>query len=403
MSNIAIICEYNPFHNGHKFQIETHKKKLSADGVICIMSGNFVQRGAPAVCDKWKRAEMALSGGADLVIELPAVFATQSAERFGYGAVLLADKLGVVDYLSFGCECDDLSLLKRSAKSVCDEDVKRKTAELLKSGISYPVARKEAAGEEFGKVLDEPNNILAIEYLKALSKIDSKIIPAPLKREGCAHDSEETEGEFASASYLRNCVLNEMSVTEFMPEACADILKKADVFKDKKALDSIITYLLRTKSAQELSQISDMAEGLENRFIEAAKMFSSFDEISEFVKTKRYTKTRIDRILINILLSITKEDIKKEPCYVRVLGFNEKGREILSAIKKKADIPIITKVKDAHLSPVGEQMLKKDIYATDIYSLILSNGKSGLDFTNKVRIFGFEKNSRTCAACRRRL
>lgn len=377
---MAIICEYNPFHNGHKFQIETHKKKLSADGVICIMSGNFVQRGAPAVCDKWKRAEMALLCGADLVIELPTVYATQSAERFGFGAVQLADMLGVVDFLSFGCECDELSFLQKAANAVCDENIKEKTAELLKSGMSYPVARKEAAGEEFYKVLDEPNNILAIEYLKALSALDSKITPVPLKREGCAHDAEKPEGEYASASFLRNCIMKEENSSQFMPKECTDILQTADVFKDKKVLDGIITYLLRTKSAQELSQIADMTEGLENRFIEAARMFSSFDEISEFVKTKRYTKTRIDRILINILLSIKQEDIKKPPCYVRVLGLNQVGRQILSYIKKKSDIPIITKVKDAHLSSDGEQMLEKDIYATDIYSLILSNGKSGLDY-----------------------
>lgn len=381
MSNIAIICEYNPFHNGHKFQLESQKKALGADGAICVMSGNFVQRGAPALCDKWKRAKMALLGGADLVVELPTVFATQSAERFAYGGVKLADSLGVVDFLSFGSECEDLDLLKKAAKAVCDNSVNEKIAELLKSGMSYPAARAEAAGKEFSQVLSEPNNILGVEYIKALNKIRSSITPVPIAREGCAHHADKPEGKFASASYLRECIEIGSDFENYLPEKSVEILKEDNVFNNKKVLDNLITYLLRTLSIQELSKISDMAEGLEYRFVEAAKSCCSFDEIAEFVKTKRYTKTRIDRILINILLSIKKDDIEQEPCYIRVLGFNEKGKEILSDIKKKSELPIITKVADADLSVVGEQMLQKDIYATDIYSLILSNGKSGLDFT----------------------
>jgi len=381
LSVVAIICEYNPFHNGHKYQIETQKKEN--DSVIALMSGNFVQRGEPALCDKWKRAEMALAGGVDLVIELPVVYATQSAERFARGAALLADSLGVVDYLSFGCECDNLALLYDAAKNVQKKETNDKIAEFLKNGMSYPAARTLASGDEYAKILSEPNNILAIEYLKALSEIKSSIIPKPILRKGCAHDAKQPEGNFASASYIRNAVKNREVFDGFIPGTSAEILNSADVFRDKKALDSVLTYLLRTMSQVQLAEIADMTEGLEYRFIDAAKNVCTFDDISSFVKTKRYTKTRIDRLLINVLLSIKKDDIGKKPGYIRILGFSEKGRQLLSDIKKKTNLPIITKVADADLTGDAYEMFMKDIYATDIYSMLTmksENHKSGLDY-----------------------
>lgn len=383
MSTVAIVCEYNPFHNGHRFQIESQKKALKADAVIAIMSGNFVQRGAPAICDKWQRTKMALSGGADLVIELPVVFATQSAEHFARGAVALADALGVVDYLSFGSECDDIKLLKKAAHIVEDEKIKEKIAENLKSGMSYPLARAAACGEEFSKVLSEPNNILAIEYIKAIEEHKSRIIPVPLLRKGSAHHSDSACGKYASAGYLRRCIADNEPFDKFLPEESAQILKEADLFTDMTALDNVITYLLRTKTEEELAFLSDMTEGLEYRFKKAGAVCSSFDEIAEYVKTKRYTKTRIDRMLINILLSIKKEDVKAKPEYIRLLGFNKKGKELVLEMKKKSPLSVITKVADAKLSPAAEKMLSKDIYATDIYSMLCLNGemkKSGLDY-----------------------
>lgn len=385
MSILAIICEYNPFHNGHKFQIESQKKALDASGVIAIMSGNFVQRGAPAICDKWHRAKMALMLGADLVIELPTVFATQSAERFARGGVSLADSLGVVDHLSFGCECDDIELLKKTAQIVNENETRERISKLLKGGTSYPYARMLACGEEYQEILSKPNNILAVEYIKALAELDSKIEPVPVLRKGTDHNSDIPAGSFASASYVRSCVINDKDFSEFIPAECIEILKEADVFKDKTKLDAIITYLLRSKSIDELREIADMTEGIEYRFKEAGMRFTTVEEITEFVKTKRYTKTRIDRLLINILLSIKKEDIIKNPEYIRVLGFNETGKEILSEIKKQSHLPIITKTASAILSKEGEKMLLKDIYATDVYSMLCmkkENGKSGLDYTN---------------------
>ena len=379
MSKKAIICEYNPFHNGHKFQIETQKKSAD-DKIITVMSGNFVQRGRPAICDKWQRTKMALSGGSDLVIELPVVFATQSAERFARGGVTLIDKLGVADFLCFGSECQDIEKLKDIAKLILSDETEQKINILLKKGISYPQARSEALGKEFSDIVDKPNNILAIEYIKALCEEKSSVTPVSIKREGCNHDDDMPDGNFASASYVRNCITEETDFKSFVPQTTSEILRNADVYKNTKALDSIITYLLRTYKASDLKDIADMTEGLEYRFIEAAKECLTFEDVSQFVKTKRYTKTRIDRLLINILLNIKKDDIDVSPQYIRVLGFNEKGKELLSEIKEKSSLPIITNVKDAKLCPDGENMLKKDIYATDVYMSLLGKGKSGLDY-----------------------
>jgi len=383
VSTIAIVCEYNPFHNGHKFQIEAHKKLLNAGGVIAIMSGNFVQRGAPAICDKWHRTKMALLSGADLVLELPTVFATQSAERFAKGAVGLADGLGVVDYLSFGCECNDVELLNKAVYTIEKKETKEKIAELLKEGINYPSARMIACGDEFSEVLSKPNNILAIEYLKALAELKSDIRPVPLLRMGCEHDEDKPHGEFASASYIRKCIAAGEDFSNFIPDRCVRILEEADILIDTEKLDAVITYLLRTKSPDEISSIADMTEGIQYRFKKAGSRFTTTEEIAEFVKTKRYTKTRIDRLIINLLLSIKKEDITKKPEYIRVLGFNERGKRILSKIKKKSLLPIITKTADAALSEEGMKMLEKDIYATDIYSMLCmekETSKSGLDY-----------------------
>lgn len=381
MSVAAIICEYNPFHNGHKYQIDFCKKDIGKDGIVAVMSGNFVQRGAPTLCNKWERTKMALAGGCDLVIELPTVFATQSAERFAFGGVSLANSLNICNYLCFGSECDDVLKLKECAQLIESSEIKKKTDELLKTGVSYPVARQKALGDNYADIISEPNNILGIEYIKAIEKIKGSLKAIPLKREGCSHDAELPTGKFASASYLRGCIKSGIGYESYLPKETVEILENAELLKESSILDNILAYLLRTLSPSQLSEISDVSEGLEYRFKEAANTFKTFEEISEFVKTKRYTKTRIDRILINILLSVKKEDVKKEPCYIRVLGFNEKGQNLLSEIKRKSSLPIITKVKNADLTPQGEEMLSKDIYATDIYSLINGGEKNGLDYT----------------------
>ena len=370
MRILGIICEYNPFHKGHEYQLKTHKKELSADGVICLMSGNFVQRGAPAIYDKWKRAKTAVLCGADLVLELPVVYASQSAMRFTHGAVSLLDSLGCVDYLSFGSECGDLEKITKTCDLVFSESFKGLVSNEMKSGLSYPAARSEVLKKHFPdfdeELLSRPNNILALEYLNSLKLLNSKIKPVTIKR----------NFDFISASEIREKLEKGEDVSPYIP------YENENIPYDKGAFDTIVSYHFRNATAENLKTVADVAEGLENRFLKHANETFGFDALSESVKTKRYTKTRIDRIIINSLLGITDKDTEKSPQYARVLTFNEKGTKIINEINKNSKIPVITKVADwtENNSPDFERMLKKDILATDIYSLLTSEKQGGKDF-----------------------
>ena len=392
MKTMAIVCEYNPFHNGHAHQISQHRTQYGVDCVIAVMSGNFVQRGAPAICDKWTRAEMALAGGCDLVLELPTVFATQSAERFAYGALQLIESLGTVNYLSFGSECGEISLLKKVADALSEPDFNKKVSDILKSGISYPAAREQALsdllGKGYGELLSEPNNLLAIEYLKSLRLINSKIEPITLTRTVDHHATSNNEN-FCSASHIRTLIEQDKDISSFIPSDSLAVLNNA--IKTGKApadiskLDSIITYLLRTKTEDELRMLPDISEGIEKRFIEAAKSKNTFLNISESVKTKRYTKTRIDRTLIHLLLGINKDITNSTPEYFRVLAANSVGTAFLKSIKENS-YPVITKTANAVFSSNNaEDMFNIDCRATDIYAMLYPDNKynyAGLDFTN---------------------
>ncbi len=391
MKTMAIVCEYNPFHNGHAHQISQHRTQYGVDCVIAVMSGNFVQRGAPAICDKWTRAEMALLGGCDLVLELPTVFATQSAERFAFGAVQLIDRLGLVNYLSFGSECGDISILKKAACALLKPDFNEQVSAILKSGISYPAAREQVMsdllGKEYGALLSEPNNLLAIEYLKSLMLLKSNIEPVTLTRTVGHHDTDNND-IFCSATHLRALIEQGKDISSFIPSDSLLVLEKA--IKNGKApadiskLDTVITYLLRTLSEDKLRMLPDVSEGIEKRFIEAAKSENTFLKISEGVKTKRYTKTRIDRTIIHMLLSINKDIANSAPEYFRVLAANSVGTAFLKSIKEN-DYPIITKTANAVLpSKNAENMFNIDCRATDIYSMLYPDNKfncAGYDFT----------------------
>ena len=257
MKTMAVICEYNPFHNGHKYQLAHHKEVLGADSVICLMSGSFVQRGAPAIYDKWTRATDAILNGADLVIELPVVYSAQSAQRFAAGAVNLLDKLGVVDFLSFGSECGDIDALTKVAKVIASKEFNSLVKEKLKSGISYPAARTQVIKEHYPEldedIISNPNNILSVEYINALSDINSNIKPKTLLRNQC----------FASASEIRKKIYSDESVTELIPTETRKIY-------DMKAYDNLVLYHFRKESLNALQKICDIAEGLENRFKKAS-------------------------------------------------------------------------------------------------------------------------------------
>ncbi len=390
MKTMAIISEYNPFHNGHAHQINQHRTACGVDCVIAVMSGNFVQRGAPAICDKWTRANMALSSGVDLVIELPVVYATQSAERFAHGAVSLIDSLFGVDYLSFGSECGDISLLMQAARVLAQDGFQDEIAKEMQNGDSYPAARLalllEKLGEEFRPIIQEPNNLLAIEYLKSLILLKSDIEPITVKRT-IAHHASEANENYASASCIRNLIANMEDFSSSIPKKAYEIfslaIKAGLAPVSSQGLDEIVTYLLRTKAAEELRALPDMTEGLEYRFIEAARTLHTQKEIAQAVKSKRYTRTRIDRTLLHLALGITKDDVDLSPQYYRVLGVNSVGMSFLK-MQKENPLPVITKAANAKFeSEQASQMFALDCRATDIYSTLYPNKKhnrSGLDF-----------------------
>ena len=335
---------------------------------------------------------MALAGGCDLVLELPTVFATQSAERFAFGAVQLIDRLGLVDYLSFGSECGDISILKKAACTLLKPEFNEQVLTILKSGISYPAAREKAMsdllGKDFGILLSEPNNLLAIEYLKSLMLLNSKIEPITLARTVGHHDTNNND-IFCSATHLRTLIEQGKDFSSFIPSDSLLILdnaiKEGKAPADTSKLDTVITYLLRTINEDKLRMLPDISEGIEKRFIEAGKSENTFLKISESVKTKRYTKTRIDRTLIHILLDINKDIANSSPEYFRVLAANSFGTAFLKTIKEN-NYPIITKTANTVLpSKNAEDMFNIDCRATDIYSMLYPNDKfncAGLDFTN---------------------
>ncbi|MBR0277765.1 MAG: nucleotidyltransferase, partial [Clostridia bacterium] len=352
----GIIAEYNPFHNGHKYHIEKTREITGADAVIAIMSGNFVQRGDIAVADKFSRAKSALLGGADLVIELPCIYACQSAEFFAKGAVEIAEILKC-NYLSFGIEDDDIDSILKIAEFLKSPNhgFKEELSKLHKSGISYPKALSSVLKSHgFGDSLDYPNNLLAAEYLKNIKTA----IPVGIKREGTVHDGK------GSASDIRRMIFESDDYRDLVPPSTFKILENQNI--SCKTLSDIAVYKLRTMPLKEISILPDVSEGLENRIKEMAKKSLDIWELAEMIKTKRYTMARIRRIIINAVIGINKTDIGKSPEYIRILGMNKKGTEVLKNLRSKTSVPIITKTADAPKS----RMLEIDTGASDIYSII---------------------------------
>jgi predicted nucleotidyltransferase len=394
MGILGIIVEYNPFHNGHLYHLQTSKKLTKCDYTIAVMSGNFVQRGEPAIVDKWKRTEIALRAGIDLVIELPVVYATSTAENFAYGAVKLLDSLKIVDCISFGSEKGDLNELTKIAEMLLEEPIYYRKAlkEYLKIGITFAKARELALqkvinNNEIEKILQTSNNILAIEYLKALKKIGSSIIPFTIKRRGSLYTSLELKEEFASASSIRKHIFEKglEGLEKYIPDFTKEILQNS--FEKKQGpisleeFSNILIYLLRNHIP--LNHIFDVSEGLENKIYKASYKTNNVEELIKLVKSKRYTESRIRHILIHLLLNIDKQIFKEfdGPNYIRVLGFNEKGKEMLREIKKKSTLPIITKVSQYKIKLSNTKMFEKDLFATDVYTLAYKNSSiAGLDF-----------------------
>lgn len=375
----GIVCEYNPFHNGHLYHI-SETRKNGATHIIAVMSGNFVQRGDVAVLDKFTRAELAVRSGVDVVVELPVAYCLSSAEIFARGAVYLLDSLGVVDEISFGSECGNVDRLisaMNKADEVAESTVMR---ELMGEGMTYPRALSMVLDAESAELIAEPNNILAVEYLRALKYFDSAIKPFTVKRAGALHDSMNISDRFASASYIRE---NIESADNFVPEIWADALKN-DIALLKR-LERPILYKIRTVSDEELSAVNDISGGLIQRIY--GNNSASLENLLESVKTKCFTMARIKRVLLSMLIGITKNDISILPPYVRVLAFNEKGREILALIKKTKKIPVGTSLaKLGRLNADAHRYAEIESTATDIYSLAFENIlQSNIDYTRKIK------------------
>ena len=381
MKICGIVAEYNPFHNGHKYHIEKTKELYGATHIVAVMSGNFTQRGDIAVMDKFRRAETALKNGVDLVIELPVPFALGSAEQFATGSVSLLNSLGCVDMISFGSECGDLSLLEETAGAVLFAQQNENFFRYMKNGDPYPVALQKTIEqyyeEEIIDALAEPNNTLAVEYLKALGECGSSIKPVTIKRFGAGHDSSSTTENNASASMIRKLILSGQEVSSYVPE-----LPETD-FADIRRLETAILAKLRTMTPSEIEKAPNVLMGLENRIYKAARVSGNLAELFMLIKTKRYTMARIRRIVMSVFLGIKKSDLKSPPSYVRILGMNERGREILSAAS--CSLPMDTSLKA--LSGSGEKQKRLaalEERAGNLYGLAFEKKRPcGTEFTAK--------------------
>lgn len=404
---LGIIGEYNPFHNGHLYHLEQSKKITSANYTVAIMSGNFTERGSTALIDKWSRAEAALKCGIDLVIELPVLYSTSSAENFADGAIKILNSLKVVDYVSFGAETSDIDILSDIANVLHTEPKQFKTilsSELAK-GLSFPKARENALilylnNKKYLNVLSSPNNILGIEYLKALKKYKSNIQPISVARFEAGYNDNFYSGNIASATAIRNIVKNGgfNILKKLLPEPSYDVLiknfKQGNIVPDLSVFEKQIIYNLRKMSVSQIAELPDVSEGLEFAIKNAANSCSTLVELLDSIKSKRYTSTRLQRILVYSLLGISKRDMelsKKTVPYVRVLGFNERGKFLVSEIAKaNPKLDIVTSVKrfsDSCRNKSLSSMLDLDLWATDVFSLAFQSCPfSNLDFTKKIVI-----------------
>jgi predicted nucleotidyltransferase len=416
LSVIGLVVEYNPFHNGHLYHFNTTLDITQAEYSVCVISGNFVQRGEPAIVNKWSRAHMALNAGIDLIIELPVIFCVQSAEIFAYGAVSLLDKLGIVDAICFGSEIGDINVLKKLAAIISKEPEEYKNyirAEINK-GSSFAVSRSKALVNYFNMnnintgvdinnlelLMQSSNNILALEYIKWLIRLKSTITPITIKRIHSNYNDETLENPIASATAIRKAIAGGdliNSISQHVPNYVLDIMVKD--FMDGKGPVFIedffqpILCLMRRMSEHELSDIMDVNEGLENRIKKAAIKSSNLNELIDNIKSKRYAETRIRRILIHALLGLKKNDLTLfkntgGPQYVRVLGFSEKGKNLLSKMKSTCPIPVITNTSDykKYDNKYISRMIEFDIASTDIYTTSYKNSSmriGGYDFYNK--------------------
>jgi predicted nucleotidyltransferase len=407
---IGVVAEYNPFHNGHYYHLQATKEITGAEYCVAVISGNFTQRGDTSIVNKWAKAYMAICGGADLVIELPTVYSISSAENFASGAVKILDNLKVVNAISFGAEANDFATLNNIA-NVLYEEPKAYTNILsheLKKGISYPAARENALMmylndiKRYANTLSSPNNILAIEYLKALKIQKSKLEPIMIKRKKVYYNDNKIVDDFASATAIRKLLQDGeyANLRKVIPRSSYTIIgqesRKGGMVLSLAKYEKEIIYALRKMTVEEIADLPDVSEGLQFAIKNAANEANNLKDLISNIKSKRYTQTRIQRILLYALLGIDKklmENSRKVVPYVRVLGFTQKGKSLLSEISRRnPKLNIITSLKkymnqNQNKNKVLAEMLEKDIFATDVYTLgYIGDSKANLDFTNNMII-----------------
>ncbi len=376
MSTVGIIAEFNPFHSGHKLVIDTVKER--GDTAVCVISGNFVQRGEPAVISKYKRLQLALACGADVVAELPVLWSMSTAQNFALGGVSQCYNLGC-EKIMFGSETGDIEALKFAADVLSGDEFSSAVAEKMRSGVTFAVAREEVA-VSLGvsrEILSNPNDNLGIEYILAAKKlgVDKCIEFECIRRQGARHDSHEVNCEYVSASFIRECMRSgKIGYSErFIPREIRGVLREEDIsYPD--LLQTAILAVLRTKTAEDFEALPDMSEGLHNKLYFAVKNATTLDELCSAVKTKRYTMARIRRLVLSAFLGIDNRFFMIPPPYVRVLGVSRLGAEQLK--KHKSLVPVITRVSDfKELDEDCRTVFDVECRATDLFALSLSPAK----------------------------
>jgi len=394
MQAVGLVTEYNPFHNGHLHHLRESLRVTGAEASVAVMSGHFLQRGEPAMVDKWIRTEMALANGVDLVFELPFAFACNSAPHFAMGAVQTLDALGVVDSLCFGSEAGDLAELTRVATVLVErqEEIESLTAARLRDGVNYPVARSEVLvgllPEVPAEILNSPNNILGIEYLKALYSTNSRIQPSTIKRLGAGYHDTDATAQIASATGIRRMIAEGEEAESLLPQPCRKVLDGA--LRAGRSLDTGRLFVaLQSQMLQEsetLNEIYLVDDGIDRRLALAALKAGSFDELVSGIKSRQWTLTRIQRILMYVLLQVKAVEMKAfmqtGPLYLRLLGSSARGRKILAQARRRKKLPIIADPARATntlrkfyrnrsaYQQLAEEMLRLDLRATRIYGLL---------------------------------
>lgn len=400
MNVLAIIAEYNPMHNGHVFQINEAKKITNADFVITCMGGNFTQRGNTSIVSKFEKTKMALLNGSDMVIELPTVYSVSSSENFAYGAIKILKELNFVTHISFGIEEEDIQKLQDIADILQNEPVEycKILKEQLDLGVSYPKARAKAVSiylndNKYETIMQGSNNILAIEYLKQMKKQKVNFVPIGIKRNKVSYNSTRIIENYASSSAIRKLIYNNdlNQIKNVMPKSAYDILienlKNGTFNIDLNNYSKIIIYKLRTMTLKQIAELPDVNEGLENIIKASAEKTNDLSELINLIKSKRYTQTRIQRILIYTLLNITKQDMKiskKTSPYIRVLGCTKNGQKLLKEIPQNRLITSLYKYEQNKLNKNVKRMLEIDKYSTNIYTIPYNgNSTANSDYTNR--------------------